>query len=124
MTDTILVVDDSKTIRMSMNETLGRLGFTIALAESAEDALAQVQGGVTAKLVITDYNMPGKNGVELIEELRKHPKYRFCPMLVLTTETQQDLRAKAKSAGATGWLIKPVNAGQLVQVVQQVMPKR
>lgn len=68
--------------------------------------------------------MPGKNGVQLIEALRTKAKYRFCPILVLTTETQQELRGQAKKAGATGWLVKPVNAGQLVDVVKQVMPKR
>lgn len=124
MSDKILVVDDSKTIRMSMTEILGRLGYEVLLAESAEQAMELVQGGLEAKLVITDYNMPGKNGVQLIQELRTQPKYRFSPILVLTTETQQDLRGQAKKAGATGWLVKPVNAGQLVEVVKQVMPKR
>lgn len=122
MSSKILVVDDSKTIRMSMSEILGRLGYDIEVAASGEEAVQIVDGGLAAKLVITDYNMPGMNGIELIQELRKKPKYRFGPILVLTTETQNDLRQLAKKAGATGWLVKPVNAGQLVEVVKQVMP--
>lgn len=123
MSKQILVVDDSKTIRMSMTEILGRLGHDVVVAESGEDAVAKVDDGVSAALVITDYNMPGMNGVELIKELRSKPKYRFTPILVLTTETQQELRGSAKKAGATGWLVKPVNASQLVEVVKQVIPR-
>ncbi|MEL6185196.1 MAG: response regulator [Myxococcota bacterium] len=122
MSKKILVVDDSKTIRMSLTEILGRLGNEVLLAETGDDALQQVKGGLTADLVITDYNMPGMNGIELIEALRKEKAFRFLPILVLTTETQGDLRQAAKKAGATGWLVKPVNAQQLVQVVNQVMP--
>lgn len=122
MSKKILVVDDSKTIRMSLTEILGRLGYEVLLAETGDDALRQAQEGMTADLVVTDYNMPGMNGVELIEALRKLKPFRFLPILVLTTETQQDLRQAAKKAGATGWLVKPVNAKQLVQVVDQVMP--
>ena len=122
MSKKILVVDDSKTIRMSLTEILGRLGNEVLLAETGDDALQQVKDGLTADLVITDYNMPGMNGIELIEALRKEKSFRFLPILVLTTETQGDLRQAAKKAGATGWLVKPVNAQQLVQVVKQVMP--
>ncbi len=118
----ILVVDDSKTIRMSLTEILGRLGYQVEVAEHAAEALAKADGGFSAKLVITDYNMPGMNGVELISALRQRPAYRFTPILVLTTETQQELRGAAKKAGATGWLVKPVNAAQLTQVVAQVLP--
>lgn len=122
MSHTILVVDDSKTIRMSMTEILGHLGYTIEVAASAEEAIEMVDNGLEAKLVITDYNMPGKDGIALVQDLRSRAPYRFGPILVLTTETQQDLRQKAKKAGATGWLVKPVNAAQLVEVVKQVMP--
>ena len=121
MTQTILVVDDSKTIRMSMTEILSRLG-TVVVASSGPEAIEKVDDGLEAQLVITDYNMPNMNGIELIKILRTKEKYRFLPILVLTTETQQELRGQAKKAGATGWLVKPVNASQLVQVVKQVVP--
>ena len=105
-----------------MTEILGRLGYQVDVAASGEEAVELVDGGLESKLVVTDYNMPGMNGVDLIRVLRTKAKYRFTPILVLTTETQQNLRAEAKEAGATGWLVKPVNAGQLVEVVKQVIP--
>ncbi|MBE7203525.1 MAG: response regulator, partial [Parafilimonas terrae] len=73
-------------------------------------------------LVITDYHMPGMHGVQLIQALRKLPQTRFTPMLVLTTESQQEKRDEARKAGATGWLVKPVQADKLLQVVRQVAP--
>lgn len=66
--------------------------------------------------------MPGMHGVQLIQELRKLTQTRFTPMLVLTTESQQEKRDEARKAGATGWLVKPVQAEQLLQVVKQVAP--
>lgn len=122
MAATILVVDDSKTVRMSLFEILSRVADKVEVAASGEEAIDLVDKGLEANLVITDYNMPGINGIELVRTLRSKSKYRFGPILVLTTESQQGLRAQAKEAGATGWLVKPVDADQLVQVVKQVLP--
>ena len=91
-------------------------------ATSGQEALTKVGGGVTPVLVITDYHMPGMTGIELIAELRKKPACRFIPILMLTTESQQERRTEAKSAGATGWLVKPVPADKLVQLIKQVVP--
>lgn len=118
---TILLVDDSPTILASMTQILGRGGYAVTTACHAEDAVAQIDAGLTAHLVITDYNMPGMNGVELIQALRRKTGFRFTPMLVLTTESQQDRRDEAKAAGATGWLVKPVAADQLLGVLQKVV---
>lgn len=118
---TILLVDDSPTILASMGQLLERGGYKVATANHAEDAADKVDGGLKADLVITDYNMPGMNGVELIQSLRKKSGYRFTPMLVLTTESQQTKRDDAKAAGATGWLVKPVPADQLSGVLQKVL---
>ena len=97
-------------------------GYAIAKAPDADSALAKIRGGLNPALVITDYHMPGMNGVQLIQELRKLQSTRFTPMLVLTTESQQEKRDEARKAGATGWLVKPVQADQLLQVVRQVAP--
>lgn len=118
----VLIVDDSPTILASMSGILGSAGYKVAKAVSAEDALAQVRSGLSPALVITDYHMPGMHGVELIQELRKLTQTRFTPMLVLTTESQQEKRDEARKAGATGWLVKPVQADKLLQVVKQVAP--
>jgi len=117
----ILIVDDSPTVLMSMENLLARLGHRAIKASSAEDALGKA-AGAAAKLVITDYHMPGKNGVELIRALRGNSQYRFTPMLVLTTESQKEKRDEAKAAGATGWLVKPVDPKQLEGALKQLLP--
>lgn len=118
----VLIVDDSPTILASMSGILGSAGYRVVKAANAEDALAQVKAGLSPALVITDYHMPGMHGVQLIQELRKLTQTRFTPMLVLTTESQQEKRDEARKAGATGWLVKPVQADKLLQVVKQVAP--
>jgi two-component system, chemotaxis family, chemotaxis protein CheY len=118
----ILLVDDSPTILSSMSRILESVGYTTAKAPDAESALAKIQAGLSPALVITDYHMPGMHGVQLIQALRKLPLTRFTPMLVLTTESQQEKRDEARAAGATGWLVKPVQADKLLQVVRQVAP--
>lgn len=118
----VLLVDDSPTILSSMIGILENAGYATAKAPDAESALSKIRGGLTPALVITDYHMPGMHGVQLIEELRKLAQTRFTPMLVLTTESQQEKRDAARKAGATGWLVKPVQADKLLQVVRQVCP--
>ncbi|WP_342154892.1 response regulator [Methylorubrum sp. SB2] len=118
----ILLVDDSPTILASMSEILTRSGFACERAPNAEAALDKAKAGLSPGLVITDYHMPGMDGVQLIGALRKLPALRFTPMLVLTTESQQEKRDEARKAGATGWLVKPVQADRLLQVIRQVAP--
>ena len=118
----ILLVDDSQTMLTSISSVLKRAGLVSATADSAEKALAMVNGGLTPCLVITDYHMPGMNGVELIAKLRKTAATRFTPMLVLTTDSESSKRQSAKAAGATGWLVKPVDPASLLQVVKQLAP--
>jgi two-component system chemotaxis response regulator CheY len=118
----ILLVDDSATMLMSMSSIITRAGMPCETAPNAEAAISKVRGGVSPSLVITDYHMPGMHGVELIAELRRMAPTRFTPMLVLTTDSDQDKRSAAKAAGATGWLVKPVDQAALLQVVKQLVP--
>jgi len=117
----IHLVDDSATMLMSMEMLLKRAGYTVTKSESAEAAMSALES-ISPKLIITDLNMPGMNGIELIQTLKKQSKFRFTPMLMLTTESQQSRREEAKSAGATGWLVKPVEPEQLLGVVKQLVP--
>jgi len=118
----VFLVDDSPTMLASMAGMLGQAGLAVERAVSAEAALVRLAASPPLRLIITDYHMPGMNGVELIREIRKLPAYRFLPILVLTTESEQGKRDMARAAGATGWLVKPVAADKLLQVLQQVAP--
>ncbi|MFB9969883.1 response regulator [Pseudoroseomonas cervicalis] len=118
---TALLVDDSPTMLMTMAGILERMGFAVTTAANGEEGLSCLRRGGFA-LVITDYHMPGINGVEMISAARKLPAARFTPMLLLTTESEQRKRDEARAAGATGWLVKPVAPDKLQQVIRQVLP--
>jgi two-component system chemotaxis response regulator CheY len=118
----VLLVDDSPTMLASMSSILTKAGMSCETAGTAEAAIGKVNGGLAPCLVITDYHMPGMHGVDLIKSLRRLGPTRFVPMLVLTTESQPEKRTAAKAAGATGWLVKPVNPPALLDVVRQLVP--
>ena len=117
----ILLVDDSKTMLMSMEGVLKRAGFEVASSTSGEDAVVKI-GSFAPDLMITDLNMPGMDGITLIKKAKAMASMRFKPILMLTTESQQAKREEAKAAGATGWLVKPVQPNDLTAVVKQVLP--
>lgn len=119
---TIFLADDSATMLMSLSEILQKAGFNVVTAVDGWDALNQFKAGTKPDLLITDLNMPGLNGIELIRETRKLPIFRFMPILMLTTESQQAKRQEAKAAGATGWLVKPVAGKDLLAIIKQVLP--
>ncbi|MCK0509620.1 response regulator [Aromatoleum buckelii] len=121
MSKTIFLVDDSATILMSVSAILGKAGYSVEKAGSAEEALKKLNAGAKVDLLITDLNMPGMNGIELIKEVRKLPAYRFQPILFLTTESQQSRKAEAKAAGASGWIVKPATADDLLNTIKLVL---
>lgn len=118
---TIFLVDDSTTILLSISNILTKAGFGIEKASNAEDALKKFKAGVKVDLLITDLNMPGMNGIELIKQVRQLPSYKFMPILFLTTESQQSRRAEAKEAGASGWIVKPATADDLLNTIKLVL---
>jgi two-component system chemotaxis response regulator CheY len=118
----VFLVDDSPTMLASMVSVLSQSGQPVEKAASAEEALAKLRSGPPLRAVITDYHMPGMNGAALVRELRRMPAYRFTPILVLTTESEQTKRDEARAAGATGWLVKPVASDRLIEVLRQVAP--
>jgi len=120
MTKTALVVDDSNTIRMLVVDVLRRIGFKTIEAKTGLEALAML--GSEIHLVVSDINMPEMDGITLVQRLRAIPAMRATPILMLTTETSGELKARAKAVGATGWLTKPFEASQLQAVVARVCP--
>lgn len=121
MAKKILAVDDSKTMREMVSFTLKGAGYEVVDAEDGKAALAALNG-IRVDAVITDLNMPNMNGFELIRALRANPLYKFTPILMLTTEGDASKKEEGKSAGATGWIVKPFNPGKLVEVVKKVCP--
>jgi len=117
---TILAVDDSASMRQMVTFTLKGAGFTVIDAVDGIDALAKAK---TAKvdLVLTDVNMPRMDGISLIKELRALPNYKFTPILMLTTESGTGKKTEGKSAGATGWIVKPFNPDQLLATIKKVL---
>lgn len=122
MAKTILIVDDSATMIMSLKSSLEMAGFKVESANDGVQALSKLSSGVKPDLIITDINMPNMGGIEFLGKARALPGLRFVPVLVLTTESQQTKRDEAKKLGATGWLVKPVGGSDLLKVVKQVLP--
>ena len=116
----ILAVDDSASMRQMVAFTLKGAGYSVIEAVDGKDALEKAKTGA-ADVVLTDVNMPNMDGIELIRQLRALPKYKFTPMLLLTTESGADKKAAGKAAGATGWLVKPFNPDQLLATIAKVL---
>lgn len=117
---TILAVDDSASMRQMVRYTLEGAGYKVLQASDGIEALELAKNG-TADLVLTDVNMPRMDGIELVRELRALSSYKFVPMLVLTTESGQETKMRGKQAGATGWIVKPFNPGQLLATIARVL---
>lgn len=122
MSKNIFVVDDSATMVMSLKTSLELAGFTVETANDGVQALNKLKGGFKPDLILTDINMPNMGGLDFIRSARTLPGLRFTPILVLTTESQQNKRDEAKKLGATGWLVKPVSGSDLLKVIKQVVP--
>ena len=122
MGKTVLVVDDSPTMRQMVAFTLSNAGFTVVEAGNGKEAMGKIGGGTKPDLVVTDLNMPEMDGITLIQEIRKNPALKFMPILMLTTESSDDKKEAGQAAGATGWVVKPFNPEQMLKVIQKVLP--
>ncbi|MGD9505073.1 MAG: response regulator [Syntrophobacteraceae bacterium] len=116
----IMTVDDSASIRQMVSFTLRDAGYEVIEAVDGKDALSKLSE-TTANMVITDLNMPNMDGIELIRNLRASSTYKFIPIVMLTTESQAEKKQEGKSAGATGWIVKPFRPEQLLAVVKKVL---
>jgi two-component system chemotaxis response regulator CheY len=121
MSKLILTVDDSASMRMLLKTSLTAQGFAIEGANDGLHGLERIQE-VNPDLLITDINMPKMDGFELIEEVRKLPQFRGLPILVLSTEFSDEKKARARSAGATGWITKPFDPSKLGAAIRRVCP--
>ncbi|ARS26617.1 response regulator [Sphingomonas sp. KC8] len=119
MSKTILAVDDSPSMRLLLRTALTARGYEVAEAEDGVAALEWLDSNAPS-IVITDINMPRMDGFGLIEELRTRPRFRDMPILVLTTESSDDKKARARQAGATGWIVKPFDPEKLASAIRRV----
>jgi len=116
----ILSVDDSPSIRQMLCLTLRQAGYEVQEAVDGKDGLAKA-GAVKFDLIITDLNMPNMDGIQMMTAVRQLPGCAFIPMLMLTTESQLEKKEAGRKAGATGWIVKPFNAENLIAVVQKLV---
>lgn len=119
MTTKILTVDDSPTMRKMLAFTLQNAGYEVLQAENGQEGL-DVLGENAVDVIITDINMPVMDGITFIEKLREDKTRAATPVLILTTESSDDMKAKGRAVGATGWIVKPFDPAKLVEVVRRV----
>lgn len=116
----ILAVDDSASMRKMVAFTLIGAGFHVVEAVDGQDAFEKAQAHAI-DLVLTDQNMPRLDGLGLTRKLRDSPKFMTTPILILTTESSEQMKQAGRAAGATGWLVKPFDPGRLIEVIQKVI---
>lgn len=121
MSKTIMTVDDSASIRQMVVFTLQKQGgFEVVEAVDGKDALSKLNGKAV-HMIITDLNMPNLDGLGLIRAVRANPSFKFIPIIMLTTESQDSMKQQGRAAGATGWIVKPFKPEQLLAVVKKVL---
>lgn len=116
----IMTVDDSASVRQMVSFTLKEAGYDVIEAVDGQDALSKLNGS-PVHMVITDLNMPNLDGIGLIKGIRANSSYKFVPIVMLTTESQDTKKQEGKSAGATGWIVKPFKPEQLLAVIRKVL---
>lgn len=120
MAKTILAVDDSKSMRQMVSFTLEGSGYAVVEAVDGEDGLEKLKSN-TVHLILTDQNMPKMDGLLMIKSVRSMPQYQEVPILMLTTESSDEMKRQGRAAGATGWLVKPFDPAKLLMVVKKVI---
>ncbi len=118
----ILAVDDSASMRQMVSFALRSSGHQVIEAVDGQDALEKI-GGQPIDLVVTDQNMPRMDGLTLVRELRGTDQFKRTPILVLTTESSDEMKQAGRAAGATGWMVKPFDPVRLIEVIGKVLAK-
>ena len=121
MAKTVLIVDDSSTMRTMVAFTLQQAGFAVVEGSNGQEALNKLSGQ-RVDLIVTDLNMPVMDGITFIKNVRSQPAMRGIPVLMLTTESHEAKRREGKAAGATGWIVKPFHPDKLLSTIAKVLP--
>ncbi len=120
MAKKILLVDDSASIRQVAGIALRRAGYETVEAANGKEALGLLDGN-KLNLIISDVNMPVMNGIEFLKAVKQHPTSKFTPVVMLTTEAGDDLKAQGKAAGAKAWIVKPFQPQMLLDAVSKLI---
>jgi two-component system chemotaxis response regulator CheY len=119
MGKTILIVDDSASMRQVVGIALKGAGYTVLEGRDGKDALSKLTGQ-KVHLIISDVNMPVMDGISFVKEVKQLPAYRFTPIIMLTTESDENKRREGQAAGAKAWVVKPFQPEQLLGAVQKL----
>ena len=121
MSKKVMIVDDSRTIRQQVSFTLNKGGYEVVEAEDGADGVEKLTANPDVAMIISDVNMPNMNGLEMVEAIKTAGNHPSLPIVMLTTEGAADLIARAKAAGAKGWLVKPFKPDQLISAVKSLV---
>jgi len=121
MAKTVLIVDDSSSLRTVVRMSLTRAGYETVEAGDGQEALAQLDKLAKVHLIVSDVNMPNMDGITFVTKVKQHPRHKFVPVIMLTTEGQDAKKQEGRAAGAKAWIMKPFNPPQLLDAVSKLV---
>jgi two-component system chemotaxis response regulator CheY len=121
MAKTILIVDDSSSLRTVVKIALNRAGYEVVEAGDGVQGLAALEKTAKVHLIVSDVNMPNMDGITFVTKVKQHPRHKFVPVVMLTTEGQDDKKQQGRAAGAKAWIVKPFNPPQLLDAVSKLI---
>ncbi|WP_374564741.1 response regulator [Ideonella sp.] len=121
MAKTILIVDDSSSLRTVVRMALARAGYDVLEAADGVEGVAQLDKAGKVNLIVSDVNMPNMDGITFVTKVKQHPRHKFTPVIMLTTEGQDEKKNQGRAAGAKAWIVKPFNPPQLLDAVSKLI---
>ncbi len=121
MAKTILIVDDSSSLRTVVKMALQRAGYEVQEAGDGQEALGKLDQLAKVHLIVSDVNMPNMDGITFVKHVKQHPRHKFAPVVMLTTEGQDAKKEAGRAAGAKAWIVKPFNPPQLLDAVSKLI---
>jgi len=121
MAKTILIVDDSSSMRTVVRLTLTRAGYDVLEASDGQEGLAALEKAAKVHLIVSDVNMPNMDGITFLSRIKAQPKHKFTPVVMLTTEGQAAIKDQGRAGGAKAWIVKPFNPPQLLDAVSKLI---
>ena len=121
MAKTILIVDDSSSLRTVVKMALVRAGYEVLEAGDGQQGLVQLDKAAKVHMIVSDVNMPNMDGITFVTQVKQHPRHRFTPVIMLTTEGQDAKKEQGRAAGAKAWIVKPFNPPQLLDAVSKLI---